>query len=87
MKALLEAQKFLKNELILAKERLLQVDTDMARVDEAIRQQQQEEQKAAATKRTRAAAGQQVGNKLGVGKGTSTSNNNKGPASKKPRTN
>ena len=47
MKALLEAEKFLKNELVVAKERLMQIDTDLAQVDDALRQQQEQRKKAA----------------------------------------
>jgi hypothetical protein len=47
MKALLEAQKFLKNELELAKERFMLVDEELAKVDEALRQQLDQRKKAA----------------------------------------
>ena len=48
VKLLLEAHRFLQDELALAKERLLQVDGDLAQVDEALRQQQDKRKKAAA---------------------------------------
>lgn len=48
MKLLLEAHAFLQSELAVAKERLLQVDGDLAQVDEALRNQQEERKKAAA---------------------------------------
>lgn len=56
IKALLEAQKFLHTELEWAKQRLLQVDTDLVRVDEALRQQEEIRKKAAAANAAKASA-------------------------------
>jgi hypothetical protein len=77
-KVLLEARKFLQNELLLAKERLLQVDGDLARADEALREEQEQRKKTTPAN----ASGIQQRSKIAAASRTSST----APASKKTKT-